>query len=78
MFVLVRFPDHPQTSAATFTDDTTILTAHENCMVASRLLQHDLNKIENRINNWRIKTPDSVSIHALFIHTRDILVLKEC
>ncbi|GBP88608.1 RNA-directed DNA polymerase from mobile element jockey [Eumeta japonica] len=59
-------PGHAFTTTATYTDDTAILSTHENQDSASDSLQQHLNLIEKWLRQWRIKANTDKSVQVTF------------
>lgn len=59
-------PCDPNTTVATFADDTAILSSHFDPVVASQNLQISLQSFSNWLNEWRIKVNESKSTHVTF------------
>lgn len=55
-----------ETLVATFADDTVILASNANPDAASRQLQKGLDKIQDWLKVWRIKTNETKSVHVTF------------
>jgi hypothetical protein len=60
-----------QTLTATYADDIAILASHQYLITASRLLQHHLNRLEQRLKRWRIQTNKNKSTQVTFALKRD-------
>lgn len=64
-------PKGPNTSIATFADDTAILASHENSTCASNMIQFNLNLIQNWMVKWKIKANENKSNHITFTLRKD-------
>ena len=51
---------------ATYADDSTILAAHQDPEIASRILQTQLSDIRTWLDKWRIKESETKSVHITF------------
>lgn len=65
------FPIIPQVTVATYADDTAIIATSENPVIASQLLQSNLNRIQNWLMKWRIKINESKCAHITFTTRKD-------
>jgi hypothetical protein len=59
-------PTEQNVLTATFADDTAILASHENPQTASKILQTNMNKIQQWVTKWRIKPYEAKSVHVTF------------
>jgi hypothetical protein len=59
-------PTSPESTTATFTDDTAVLTTNSNPAIASQTLQTNLPAIQNWFKKCRIKANRSKLIHVIF------------
>jgi len=53
-------------TTATFTDDTAVLTTHEDLALTTRTLQTHLNKIQLWLKKWRVKANETKSVQVTF------------
>lgn len=60
-------PTQGDTINATYADDTSLLPFHEDPATASAKLQDHVEKVEERLDKWRIKVNQSISIHITLI-----------
>ena len=58
-------PTLENSTAATFTDDTTILTVHEDPTMAAHRFQMHLNKIQSWLKTWKMKANEANSTGRL-------------
>jgi len=65
-------PETEHTLTATYADETTILTSHQNSITASTNFQHHLNQFEKWLKQWRIKANENKSTHVTFSLKREI------
>jgi hypothetical protein len=61
----------PETSTATFTDDTAVLASDTNPAIATSKLQTHLLAIQNWLTKWRVKVNESKSMHVTFTIQRE-------
>lgn len=59
-------PESQRVLTSTFADDTAILSAHSDPVVASNILQDHLNEVENWLKKWKIKVNENKSVHVTF------------
>ena len=59
-------PTSPETTTATFADDTAILSCHRDPVEASNQLQNNLNNIETWLKKWRIRVNETKSSQVVF------------
>lgn len=59
-------PTLSSTTVATFADDTAILATHEDPNTASRILQTNLDLIQDWLTTWRIRANEIKSTHVTF------------
>jgi hypothetical protein len=59
-------PTSPESTTATFADDTAVVTMDSDPAIASQKLQTDVIAIKNWLKKWRIKANRSKSIHVTF------------
>ncbi len=59
-------PNIPQTTLATFADDTAVLTAHESQAKATQQLQQSLNHVTKWTARWKIKLNESKCVHVMY------------
>lgn len=64
-------PNNSHTMVATFADDTAILASHENPTIASNLVQHNLNQIQNWLEKWKIRANETKSVQVTFTLRRE-------
>ncbi len=64
-------PTTPETTTATFADDTAVLSLHESAVVASDNLQGYLLQFEDWLKRWRIQVNETKSSHITFTLKRD-------
>ena len=55
---------------ATFADDTAVLTAHADPVIATHRLQTALLEIQQWLKKWRMKANETESTHVTFTHKR--------
>jgi len=60
-------PTTADSTTATFTDDTAVLTTHEDLVLTTRRLQTHLNKIQLWLKKWRVKANETKSVQVTFI-----------
>jgi hypothetical protein len=63
-------PASPESTTATFADDTPVVTIDSDRAIASLKLQTDLLAIKNWFKKWRMKANKSKSIHVTFTTRR--------
>jgi len=61
-----NLPTLANSTTATFADDTTILTVHEDPTMAAHRLQMRLNKIHSCLKTWRMKANEVKSVQVTF------------
>jgi hypothetical protein len=61
----------PESTTATFADDTAVVAMDSDPAIASQKLQTDLLVIQNRFKKWRMKANESNSIHVTFTTRRE-------
>jgi hypothetical protein len=61
----------PDTTTATFADDTAVLAIDPNAVVASQKLQNSLNTIHHWLSLWRLKENGTKSTHITFTNRRE-------
>lgn len=59
-------PTSNQTVTATFADDTAILASHVDPVIASSILQRNLNMVQHWLKKWKIKVNETKSNHITF------------
>jgi hypothetical protein len=59
-------PTSPESSTATFANDTAVVATDSDPAIASQKLQTDLLAIQDRFKKWRMKTNEYKSIHVTF------------
>jgi hypothetical protein len=59
-------PTLPESTTATFSDDTAVVTMDSDPVIASQKPQTDLLAIQNWFKKWRKKANESKSIHITF------------
>lgn len=59
-------PEPPNTTIATFADDTAILSVAETEDIANLILQNAINELTNWTKKWRIKLNNTKSVHVNF------------
>lgn len=59
-------PTNPNTTTATFADDTVVMATHRNPNTASKYLQDHLNSIECWLLKWRLRVNETKSTHITF------------
>jgi len=59
-------PTTENTTISTFADDTAILSSNSDPKIANKSVQNHLNKLQEWLNNWRIKVNESKSTHVTF------------
>lgn len=59
-------PIGPNTTIATFADDTAIMASNENPIYASNMIQWNLSQIEHWLRKWKIKANETKSVHVTF------------
>lgn len=59
-------PSSPDTVMATFADDTAILASHQDPVLASQLLQSELDDVSDWLQTWRVKVNENKSAHVTF------------
>jgi histone H2A len=64
-------PTSPESTTATFADDTAVVAMDNIPAIASRKLQTDLLAIQNWFKKWRMKANKSKSIHVTFTIRRE-------
>lgn len=64
-------PTHTHTQIVTFADDTAILSTSPDPVIASQMLQENVNNIEQWLRKWRIKANEQKSTHITFTLRRD-------
>jgi hypothetical protein len=67
-------PTSPESSTATFADNTAVATMDNDPAIASQKLQTDLLAIKN----WRMKANESKLIHVTFTTRRETYPPKQC
>jgi hypothetical protein len=65
-------PTTDNTTIATFADDTGLLAAHSDPLIASQRLQHHFNILHTWFDKWKIKVQQAKSVHITFT-TKHIL-----
>jgi hypothetical protein len=65
------FPQEPNITTGTFTDDTVILTSHNDVLRASSCLQEYLIILQRWLQKWKIKINESKSTHLTFTLRND-------
>jgi hypothetical protein len=65
-------PTTEHTTIATFADDTGLLAAHADPLVASQHLQHHLNILQEWADTWKIKINQAKSVHITFTTKRTL------
>jgi len=68
-------PTTADSTTATFADDTVVLTAHENPVIATHRLQLHLHEIQLWVNKWRMKANETKSAQVTFTLTLRSLTL---
>jgi hypothetical protein len=61
----------PESTTATFANDTAVITINSDPAIASQKLQTDLLAIRNWFKKWRMKANESKSIHITFTTQRE-------
>jgi hypothetical protein len=64
-------PSCPDTTTATFANDTAVLAIDPNAVAASQKLQTSLDAIHHWFSLWRLKTNGSKSTHVTFTNRRE-------
>lgn len=59
-------PTIEKLTTATYADDTAILATNESPVIASNLLQNQLNLLQDWLQKWNIKVNNSKSVHVTF------------
>jgi hypothetical protein len=59
-------PVLPEVTVATFADDTALLATHTDPVVATNILQRNLNDLSAWLNEWRMKVNETKSSHVTF------------
>jgi len=74
MLYLLYTADLPTTNGAataTFADDTAVIASHTDPVIASQMLQTNLNAMQEWLKKWRIKANESKSVHVTFTTRRE-------
>jgi hypothetical protein len=61
----------PESTTATFADDTAVVAMYSDPAIASQKLQTNLLAIQNWFKKWRMKANEFNSIHVMFITRRE-------
>lgn len=64
-------PVRDDVTIASFADDTALLASHENPIIASHLLQSELDELSEWLINWRVKVNENKSTHVTFTTRHD-------
>jgi hypothetical protein len=64
-------PTSPESTTATFADDSAVLATDSDPTIALQKLQTDLHAIQNWFKKWRMKANESKSIHVTFTTQRE-------
>ncbi|XP_018377267.1 PREDICTED: RNA-directed DNA polymerase from mobile element jockey-like [Trachymyrmex cornetzi] len=64
-------PTKTGVTTATFADDTAVLASHKNPILATQMLQSNLNDIQKWLKTWRIKANEAKSVHVTFTTRRE-------
>jgi hypothetical protein len=64
-------PTSPESTTATFADDTAIVAVDSDPTIASQKLQTDLPAIQDWFKKWRMKANESKSTHVTFTTRRE-------
>jgi hypothetical protein len=71
LLYIADLPNSPESTTATFVDDTAVVTMDSDPAIASQKLQTDLLAIQNWFKRWRMKANKSKSIHVTFTTRRE-------
>jgi hypothetical protein len=64
-------PTSPESTTATFADNTAVVATDSDLAIASHKLQTNLLAIQNWLKKWRMKTNGSKFIHVIFTTQRE-------
>jgi hypothetical protein len=65
-------PTSPESTTATFADDTAVVATDSDPAIASQKLQTELLAIQNWFTKWRMKANKSKSIHVNIHYIRKV------
>jgi hypothetical protein len=71
LFYTSEFPPSPDTTTATFADDTAVLVIDPKAVAASQKLQTSLDPIHHWLSLWRLKANGTKSTHITFTNSRE-------